>query len=51
MGLIRVEKIMLLDWGWSEVVVDSCLEDLEGRMRLKKMWKFIPWVGKKKRHK
>ena len=30
------------DWGRSEMVVNSCLEDPEGRMRLKKMWNLIP---------
>ena len=29
-GLMNVEKIMVLDWGRSEMVVNSCLEDLEG---------------------
>ena len=42
-----VEKIVVLDWGRSEMVVNSCLEDLEGRMRLKRMWKLIPQVGEK----
>ena len=27
-------------------MVNSCLEELEGRMRLKRMWKLIPQVGK-----
>ena len=31
----------------SEVVVNSCFEDLEGRMGLNKEWEFIPKVGKK----
>ena len=31
--LTRVEKIMLLDWRRSEMVVNSCLDNLEGRMR------------------
>ena len=46
MGLMEVEQIMVLDWGRSEMVVNSCLEDLEGRMRLKTMWKFVRQVGK-----
>ena len=46
--LMRVEKIMGLDWGWSEMVVNSCLEDLEGRVRLKRMWKLFQWMGKKR---
>ena len=29
------------------MVVNSCLEDLEGRLRLKGIWKLIPQVGKK----
>ena len=29
------------------MVVNSCLEDLEGRMRLKRMGKLAPPVGKK----
>ena len=33
MGLTRVEWVVL-DWGRSEMVVNSCLEYLEGRMRL-----------------
>ena len=36
-GLTRVEKIMALDWRLSEMVVNSCLEDLEERMRFKRM--------------
>ena len=48
MGLTWVEKIMVLDGGRSEMVVNSCLEDLEGRMRLKRMWKFVPQAGKKR---
>ena len=44
--LTRVENIMVLDWGRSEMVVNSCLEDLEGRMRLKRMWKLVPQVEK-----
>jgi len=29
------------------MVDNSCLEDLEGRMRLKRMWKSIAQAGKK----
>ena len=47
-GLMGVKKIMVLDEGLSEMVVNSCLEDLEGRMKLKRMWKLIPKAGKKK---
>ena len=43
---MRVEKIMVLEWGQSEMV-NSCLEDLEVRMRLKRMWKLIPQAKKK----
>ena len=38
--------IMVLKWERSEMVVNSCLEVLEGRMRLKKMWKLGPHEGK-----
>ena len=37
-----VSKIMVLDWGRFEMVVNSCLEHREGRMRFKGMWKLIP---------
>ena len=46
--LTRVEKIIVLDWGRSEVVVNSRLEDLEGRMRLKRIWKLVPQAGEKR---
>jgi len=47
-GLTRVENIMVLVWGWSEMVVNSCLEDLEQRMTLKRMWqRLFPQLGKK----
>ena len=29
------------------MVVNSCFEDLEGRVGLKRVWKFIPKVRKK----
>ena len=49
-GLTRVEKITVLDWGQSEMVVKSCLEDLEGRVILRRMWKFGPQAAKKDEH-
>ena len=30
------------------MVVNSCLEDLEGRMRMNRVREFIPKVGKKR---
>ena len=30
------------------MVVNSCREYLEGRMRLKRVWKLVPQAGKKK---
>ena len=30
-----------------EVVVNSCFEDLEGRVGLKRAWEFVPNVGKR----
>ena len=45
---VKVEKIMVWDWGGSEMLVNSCLEDLEGRMRLKRMWKLVPQVVKER---
>ena len=47
--LTRVEKIMVLDCRRSEMVVNSSLGELEGRMRLMRMCKLIQQVGKKKR--
>ena len=44
---MRVEKIMVLDWGRSEMVVNSCFQDLEVGMRLKRMWKLMPQMGEK----
>ena len=29
------------------MVVNSCFEDLEGRVGLKRVWEFVPKVGKK----
>ena len=37
-----------LYWGRSVMVLNSCLEDLEGRMRLKWMFNLVPQVGKKR---
>ena len=42
--LTWVEKIMVLVWGHSEMVVNSCLEDLKGRMGLKKMGKLLMFL-------
>ena len=30
------------------MVVNSCFEDLEGRVGLKRVWEFVPEVGKKR---
>ena len=30
--------------------MNSCFEDLEGRMGLKRVWEFVPKAGKKKRN-
>ena len=46
-GLMEGEKIMVLDRG-GEQVVNINLEDQGGRMRLKRMWKLLPQVGKKR---
>ena len=43
-----VEKIMVLDGGRQEMVVNSCFEDLEGRVVLKRVWEFIPKTGEKR---
>ena len=43
-GLTVGEKTMILDGGRLEMVVNSCLEDLEERMRSKRMWKLDPQV-------
>ena len=42
-----MEKIVVLDGGRLEVVVNSCFEDLEGRVGLKRVWEFVPKAGKK----
>ena len=46
-GLIGVEKIMVLNGGRQEMVVNSCFEELEGRMGLKRAWEFVSEVRKK----
>ena len=46
-GLTGVEKIMILDGRRYEMVVNSCFEDLEGRVGLKSVRVFIPKVGKR----
>ena len=51
MRLTRGEKIMVLDWGRCEMVMNSCFEDLEESMRVKRMWKLIPRVEKKEGNK
>ena len=42
-----VVKIIVLDGGRQEIVVNSYFEDLEGNVGLKRLWEFIPKVGKK----
>ena len=44
-----VEKMMLLDGGRYEMVVNSCFEDLERGVRVKRVGEFVPEVGKKKK--
>ena len=44
-----VEKIMVLDGGRYEMVLNSYFKDLEGRVRLKSVWEFVPKAGKKRR--
>ena len=36
------------DGGRKEMVVNSCFQDLEGRVGLKRAWEFVPKVGKKR---
>ncbi len=43
-----VKNIMVWDGGRSEMVVNSCFEDLEGGVGLKRVWEFVPKVGKKR---
>ena len=47
-GLMEVEKIIVLDGGRLETLVNSCFEDEEGRMGLKSVWVFAPKAGKKR---
>ena len=42
-----VENIVVSDGGRLEVMVNSCLEDLEGKVRLKRVREFVPKAGKK----
>ena len=39
---------MVLDGGREEMVGNTCFEDLEGRVRFKRVWEFVPKVGKKR---
>ena len=39
---------MVLDSGRYEMVVNCCFEDLEGKVGLKRVWEFVPKVGKKR---
>uniref|UniRef100_A0A8C4Q2W4 Zgc:64106 n=1 Tax=Eptatretus burgeri TaxID=7764 RepID=A0A8C4Q2W4_EPTBU len=51
-GILRNTPVIIrmaihtLGFPFIQMVVNSCLEDLEGRMRLKRMWKLDPQVGK-----
>ena len=40
---------MVMDGGRHEMVVNSCVEDLERGVGLKRVWEFVSEVGKKKR--
>ena len=40
-----VEQIEVLDGGRKEVVVNNYFEDLEGRVRMKRVWEFVPKTG------
>ena len=46
--LTGAENIIVFEWGRSDMVGKGCLEDLDGRMRLKKMWQLVPQVGEKR---
>ena len=39
---------MVLDGAWPKMENHNCLEDLEGRMRLKRLWKLVSQVGKRR---
>ena len=42
-------KITILNGGRCEmVVVNSCFEDLEGRVEFKRVWEFVPKARKKR---
>ena len=43
-----VEKIIVLEGGRYEMVVNSRFNDLEGGVGLKRVWVFVPEVGKKR---
>jgi len=40
-------KIMVMDEGRWEMIVNICFEDLEGKVGLKIVWEFVPKAGKK----
>ena len=46
-GLTGVEKIMVLDGGREEMVVNSCFEDLERRVGLQRVREFVQEAGKR----
>ena len=35
-------------WGRHEIVVNSCFEDVDGGVGLKRVWEFVPEAGKKR---
>ena len=39
---------MVLAGGRQEMVMNSCFEDLEGKVGLKRVWEIVPKVGKRK---
>ena len=39
---------MVLYGGRQEMVVNRCFEDLKGRVEFKRVWVFVPEVGKKR---
>ena len=46
-----VVKSTVLDGGRYEMVVNSCFEDLEGGVGLKRVSEFVPEAGKKRNEK
>ena len=46
-GFAGLEKIVVLEGGRHEMELNNCFEDLEGRVGLKSVWKFVPKAGKK----